>query len=436
MNLQLRNGITYMLLLSAVFFVFLVVILSNINPYLSIVSIIPILLLLYFLTKKDNLKKDHLFIFLFATCAIPHSILIGGLNISLSDVYVALLFFILPLIYTFNLKLPKTYTILFLIFFIYHFTTLGWTPNISKSIPRLLQYIEFMFMSVIILYNSSNPITIKKMLDYYLFVASIIGIIGIFYYFLYDISGPLFVLGLHKNGLGWILGSTIPIILGKIFRENNSRKIQLFFTFLLLINCFALFLTWSRGAILGVVASTIVFFIIIKKYKHIFTFSVIVTIAFFFFNLVSPSFFEQAFNFTERSSAYSRIIIFNDAKHKIDKNPIFGNGIGNYHISIPEINFSQDDPNNIFLLFLVESGFIGVSLFSLLILYIFGVAMSNIKYFKNNQELLILNGVLFSIFLSRLIHTQVDVTWVRGASLIMFSSVGLLLALTRFRNKN
>ncbi|MES5263863.1 O-antigen ligase family protein [Priestia aryabhattai] len=408
--------------------------------------------------KKKVIKPEHFLFFLLASTAIPHSILPGGLKVSISDLYLIFAFILLIIINQYKFNVPNTYFIIAIIYVTLATLSLIWADNSSKGITRLFQYFEFMIITVFVFYNIKH-VHYKKMLNGYVFISTILSLVAISFYIIQGGSGPVYMLGYHKNALGAVLGTSIPIILGlyflskeestknhlvkekrKRFRFNlsteqkvSSKKIYLIcFT----INIIGLISTLSRGALLGSIASILVLLFFIGKTKQIFIIVPLLATCISVYLYFAPSYLEQATAFDKFSSAYSRVTIFDDATKKINEHPILGEGVGNYSIEIPWINFSQDDPNNVFLLNLVEMGFIGLVAFILLILCIFIYALTNKKKHKYNNKIKILNAIFISTFTARLVHIQVDVSWVRGIGIFMFAVVGMLLALRKIDRVN
>ena len=275
------------------------------------------------------------------------------------------------------------------------------------------------------------------MLYIYIATASILSIIAILYSLQNGYNGQLYILGFHKNALGLVIGYSIPIILGFYELNKNKAKYKKIFIPLIILNTVALLLTFSRGSMLGAVSSCIILFMFMNKSKSIVIISIIIYIvSIILLNILPSNILDLFFDFSQNSSAYSRVLIFTDAIYKIKQNLWLGSGIGSYFIRLPAINFSQDDPNNVLLLNLLELGIVGLIIFILLNIYIYYYAVKNMRLFKFDKELFALNAIFISAFTARLVHVQVDVMWVRGNSLFMFAMVGMLFALRiMYKNK-
>lgn len=408
--------------------------------------------------KKKVIKAEHFIFFLLASTAIPHSILPGGIQVSFSDLYLIFAFVLLLIINQYKFNVPNTYSVIAIIYVTLAALSLIWAQDYNKGITRLFQYFEFMIITVFVFYNIKH-IHYKKMLNGYVFISAVLSLVAITFYITQGGSGPVYILGYHKNALGTVLGTSIPIVLGLYFLSKEERvtsesvkkerkrfKIKLSTKQKvpgkkIYLICFAIILiglvtTLSRGALLGSIAAIFVLLFFMGKIKQIFIIVPLLAACISIYLYFAPSYLEQATAFDKFSSAYSRVTIFDDATKKIKEHPILGEGVGNYFIEIPWIHFSQDDPNNVFLLNLVEMGLVGLVIFILLILCIFIYALNNKKKHKYNNKVKILNAILISTFTARLVHIQVDVSWVRGIGIFMFAVVGMLLALRKIDKVN
>lgn len=410
--------------------ILLILLAVPLNPYVALVLSLLFLFVSYMLYAQKTLTFENLSILLLASSAYTQAINISGINISISDVYLILSIIYLLLVSKFKIKTPKKYLIIVLLYLIYCIVSLNWTAEINKSIPRLIQYIEFMLITTVVFFNIGTLKLQKKILFLFIINSTALSFIAIFVRFTISSTEPLYFGGFHKNALGWIFGGSIPLIYGLMLLTKN-KKYRVFLFFVLISNALALIFTMSRGALLGSIAAIFALLFLSNKKKQIFILLLLLMISVFVVQAVSSQseYLSRLTDFSENSSAYSRIIIYEHAKTYIQQKPLLGWGLGNYFINLPQINFSQDDPNNLILLNIVELGYIGLLLFLLIPLYVFIKAFKNKKLFKNDPEKLILNGMLFSVFVGRLLHMQVDVSWVRGSAVLMFAVVGMMMAL-------
>ncbi|WP_455919274.1 O-antigen ligase family protein [Priestia megaterium] len=395
--------------------------------------IIPfiVILLVFIQIKKKIIKPEYFLFFLLASTAIPHSIISAGIKVSFSDIYLVIGFVSLLIINKFKFNFPKTYFSIAITYVVLSTLSLIWADEATKGISRLFQYFEFMIVTVFVFYNIKTTYY-RKMLNWYVFISTILGIIAIIFYITQGGQGPVYMLGFHKNALGTVLGTSISLIMGLYLlsrqEQLGGKKIYLL---CLIINMVGLVMSMSRGALIGSVAAIFILLFFMGKTKQIFILVPLLTICISLYLYLAPSYLERATAFDKFSSAYSRVTIYDDAVRKIKEHPLIGEGVGNYFIEIPMIHFSQDDPNNVFLLNLVELGLIGLVIFIVLLLCIFTYAIANNRKHKYNYEIRTMNAIFISGFVARLVHIQVDVSWVRGIGIFMFAMVGMMLALRK-----
>ncbi len=375
---------------------------------------------------EKKIRFEDMVIFLLALSVFPHSILKWSINVSISDIYLLIMVFFLLITKKGKIKIFKKYSILISIYLFICVVSFFISTNLKSSLIRLIQYTQYLVLTVLVFSNINSKGILKKTIYLYLIPSTVLSIIAILITIKDGYNGAIYILGYQKNALGAVVGYAIPLILG--LYQFNKYKILLSLS--LILNGIALFLTFSRGAILGSFIASFLILLFTKKIKKIFYFIINILILTSTLLVLLPDWIiNQFFDFQQNSSAYSRIIIYEDAVQKIKQNLLIGNGIGNYFIRIPSINFSQDDPSNVFLLNLVEIGIIGLIVFILILIYIYIKAIKNVKLFKYDKDLLILNSIFISCFTARIIHVQVDVMWVRGVSLFTFAMVGMLLSL-------
>lgn len=376
--------------------------------------------------KIEQSKFDKFILPLLALSVFPQSIISTGINISISDIYLVISILFMILIKRDRIIIFKKYYYLIGIYFFVCMFSFIIADEVKNTFIRFIQYLQYLVFTVIVFSNIRNVKSLKNILYMYTIIATGVGIISIIITQLNGYSGPIYVLGYQKNALGAVVGYAIPIIVGLIHLNKYKKRLII----ALIINIITLLLTSSRGAMMGSIFATII--ILANKgniVKKIIAITSLIFIIIVILISLPDNFIDRVFDFDTSSSAYSRVVIYEDAIDKIRENPILGQGIGNYFIRLGYMNFSQDDPNNVFLLSLVETGVIGLIAFISILIYIYYFSIKNAKMFKNYKDLYMLNLIFISSFTARLIHVQVDVMWVRGTSLFMFAMVGMMLAL-------
>lgn len=176
----------------------------------------------------------------------------------------------------------------------------------------------------------------------------------------------------HPNVVGayLVIGLVIVSSLFSVF-----KKVKGWF-FILLLAIFAVFITFSKGAILAMSASVIV---VAKKTRFFFLTIALLTVL-IWFSLGSILQFQIA-------SISERLMLSEAAFDIATLNPLFGVGNGRFIVELSELNLYTvsevrllQPVHNVFLLVLAESGIIGLLLFALVMLSVFKVAKSKIQF--------------------------------------------------------
>ena len=212
---------------------------------------------------------------------------------------------------------------------------------------------------------------------------------------LVEVSGQVFfrVIGLFPDPhtMAFYLGMALPFCLALFFFEEKYKKLTVLAC--LLIGC-ALFLTFSRGAYLGVLASVVFFLVAAKNFltkkdkKLLAAALLLLVVIVIFFSPVIGRFY-SIFSL-EDSSNLGRLQIWQDSFNMAKDNIILGVGMGNYPFGM---GFAQDYRNamtshNLYLDLLVELGIFG--LFSWLGLIF---VSWTIAWHARNQDLVLSLGV-------------------------------------------
>jgi len=297
--------------------------------------------------------------------------------------------------------------------------------------------ILFSFLLYIIFDSKEN--LEKVFLSIYL-SAAIVGFISIVYKTLgivtYDNRLEAFYSS--PNYLAIYLSSSIFFgfyFIAKSFLEKAYSKkffVHLFLTLLLLLS---LYFTYSYGAWLAVFIAllfTIFFSVPQKKFLiSILFFIIAATILVFQFN---TSKFSSLVNFSQRSSFSSRIMIWDASFLMIKQNPVWGIGPGNFQNSYlslqkyfsPYLEWAVPQPHNIFIAFWLQSGFMGLIGFLLLLFFIFKIFFE----INKNKKDTFLTAPLLGFFLYTVLHGLLDTTyWKNDYSFLFWICVFLIFSI-------
>ncbi len=303
-----------------------------------------------------------------------------------SSIFVCIAFFSLILNF-FNLSLDK-----FLISFLY-----------------LLRWVSYLLLFFIV---RDFDINYKKKIPYFmLFSGGMVVLGGYVQYFLYPSLRNLYYLGwdehlyrmfssfLDPNFLGSFLVLLLMLILGLLYKQFKVKNVYLgvilsAFGFVTLI---AVYLTYSRGALIMLIVSLASFLFLIGKRKIIMV-SILALILIIFF--IPKSFKTEGTNFLRTASSEARISSVQIAFKIFQTSPVYGIGFNAYRYAQNKygldnngwmVTHSGAGTDNSFIFVLATTGIIGFASFIYLVISVFMLAKKNLK---NN----FLSLVLFSSF--------------------------------------
>lgn len=391
----------------------------------AFVSLVPVVLSI-----RSHMSYQKSLAILLGCSVFPQALWSKGIHLCISDILLAAV--AIWLFATRRAVVPRTYLFLTLTYLSYALLSFLWADPWTDSIVPFIHLIDYLVAAVIVFYNAGKVSDIDRIIKAYVFFASVVAVLAIILGAAQHYSGPLFVLGLQKNALGQIVGDALPLDLGLIYIASQRGYKRRWYYFAFFVNLFALILSMSRGAMMGASVGVLMVLIlsgVLKRVSVVYGTVLTGSVLGYFVNWYvsrSSNYVSELLNLRSGSSAYTRVIMWNDVMQKIHQKPVFGHGLGTYFISIPEVNFKQQDPNNIFLLNLHDLGIVGMCLFSAIVLYILVAGLYSLKWKSISYER-ILHVCVFGGFVSQLVHWQVDVSWVRGTSLFFGAMIGLTL---------
>jgi O-antigen ligase len=210
------------------------------------------------------------------------------------------------------------------------------------------------------------------------------------------------------------------IIIGVYFFKEQPK---FYLLSLALIN-FSFYQTKSYAAWVAVFVA-LMFLVIMQSKKAIYRWKKLLILIF----LVGAVFFLQKgtdkldslLNFKERSSAYSRGMIWRSAVKIGLDNPIFGIGPGNFQNKYleyqkyfpPYLEWAVPQPHNLFLALWLQSGLVGLVGF-LWLIFLWGKEFIKISKWRNEDF------ILFGIISYMLLHGIVDTTYFKNDLAVIF----------------
>ncbi|MGN7457892.1 O-antigen ligase family protein [Paenibacillus pasadenensis] len=362
------------------------------------------------------------------------SVVVGGINISLSDVWLFMILFF-AVAELDRLRLRVGYLFASGAYLAWCSVSFFWAGDVMKSFAPFVQFFEFMVAGVIVFGSLTQKTSVIRILKFYAVMATMLGLASVLFAIATRSFSALYFLDYHKNALGAIVGNNIPLLVGLLLLPEFKRR-RVWIIAALSISSLSLLITTSRGSMLGAIVGVCILFFLIYRVRLVVLFATLGAGLFWLYTrFIAPDYLESFTRTDQFSSAYSRVTIYNDVWAKIQEAPMLGHGLGNYFIEIIYLGFRQNDPNNVFLLNLVEIGLVGLVLFIVLMAYFFVQALKNRRAFRSNANYLVLSATLFGCFVSQLAHIQVDVSWLRGTGLFMFGCGAMMLCLPHLKEE-
>lgn len=255
--------------------------------------------------------------------------------------------------------------------------------------------------------------------------------------------------------LGGYLATILPIYFYFLLNNKNKKftALYVFFTFTVL---FALFSTYSRGAIISTLAGILIFLFLVK-FKKIPYFIIPLILSFLFFILSEKILLvkKQNFNLTSRvititnkkdPSIKARVSTYKSSLNIIKKYPL-GIGPGNFTYLFPKYReighlkalgrdvTTATETHNFFLTIATSFGFAGLLSFLFFLFCFFYKNLTILKQKLKDEETLFF--VLITSLISFLIQAQFNLPEISTYSLffILMALVDNLISKNKFENK-
>ena len=183
--------------------------------------------------------------------------------------------------------------------------------------------------------------------------------------------------------------------------QKKSKYTSLFLSTILLGTLGAIFLTYSRSALLMFLAGSITFLILINKKKLIF---ILMGILILFFIVISPLFYIENTNLLRTASSEARLETSRNALKIIQDHPILGVGFNAYRYAQIKYNFRNAHPlfmshadsgvDNSFLFVLATTGIIGFIAYISLWFFILKMAVVRKKHELSIAGVLVIASIV------------------------------------------
>lgn len=225
--------------------------------------------------------------------------------------------------------------------------------------------------------------------------------------------------------------------LAKSLSEKISSKKTMLHLILHVTMLSSLYFTYSYASWIALCLSLLVclfFAKINRRYLFAGTLSIIILFVMFFFFQKNTEKFSSLENLSSRSSLASRLTIWQVSTLLIKENPIVGVGPGNFQSAYlskqfffkPYLEWAVPQPHNIFLAFWLQSGFLGMAGFLLLLFFIF----RNLLFLSKNKKDIAIAIHLLGFFIYFILHGLVDTTyWKNDLSFLFWIAAFATIAL-------
>jgi O-antigen ligase len=311
-----------------------------------------------------------------------------------------------------------------IIFAALQWVSLIWSSNPHRTVVFAIQAVE-LFIAYPLLFGSlpRSIAHIEKALVVLLVGTAVMAVVLLIVYARNPDARTVgtYLPGLNKNAAGAYESFGIVIAFALLLRRRGFRW---WLIAILLLDTGGLVASASRGAMLGAAAGVAIVSLMMRRGK-LAPLMVFVMLGAVYFAVIAPSEAQKTQAAGSQSSASARIVIWQSAIDQIEHQPFLGVGGGAYW---DPLHF-QGDPNNTILRTWAEVGIPGlVTLLYLLIA--FARTIPPWRRFAD-RDVSALAAACAGIFVCQFMHGQVDVSWTRGTSSIMFAALGLMLALDR-----
>lgn len=271
---------------------------------------------------------------------------------------------------------------------------------------------------VVVLNAIKNGKQVQKIISSLFFSGFWVSLIALFYFFSHNLTydGRLKAFYESPNHLAMYLSPILILSLYLYFVFD--KKIIKFFLFaahcsLLVV----LYLTYSYGAWIGLIASLFFLLATIKKQKKIFYLigiMFLIVASFFAFQINSQK-FQGMIDFSYPSLS-SRFVIWQSAWEIIKDQPFNGIGPGlfqeyylKYQVTLePYLEWAVPQPHNLFLAFWLQTGLLGLLGFIWLLLRFFRIKINSLAI------------ILMATMICVLIHGLVDTTYWKNDLAVVF----------------
>jgi hypothetical protein len=248
--------------------------------------------------------------------------------------------------------------------------------------------------------NFKKKILIKLLV----LIGVIILVVGLIQFFFYPDLISLYKFGWDKhihrmfsifldpNFAGAFFVLYLLFIGSLIFKNLNRKKVRIvfFYSIIASITLIAIYMTYSRSALLMLLVSSTIFFFLIRMKRLIL---IMIAVTAFYVYIVFPNFYIENTNLFRVNSSMERIKSAAIGMQIIEKNMVFGVGFNAYRYALEKYNFRSEKTlypshadagtDNSFLFVMATSGVVGLIAYLSIFFLLFKKVYRQAKEGKN-----------------------------------------------------
>ena len=308
--------------------------------------------------------------------------------------------------------------------------------NTFISLLYLIRWVAYAFIYLIVFDFDAK---FKNKLSYLLlFSGTLVVIGGYIQYFLYPSLRNLFYLGWDEHlyrmfssffdpnfaGVFFVIFFLYSLTLGLKSLKNKRGITSLIIFVITGFDLLAIYLTYSRSAILMLLLSIITYLFLLGKKKWIIVIVLAIILAIF---ILPKSFQTEGTNFLRAASSEQRIEATSKAISIFESSPLYGVGFDAYRYAQNKIGLnniywqithSGAGTDNSFIFVLATTGVIGFIVYVWLLYKIIQIGLSNLK--KNSYSIVLITSVIGllvgSLFINSLFYVFIlEWIWILAA---------------------
>jgi len=367
-----------------------------------------------------------IFVLLFWVAEVGRIQLSNGIAISLNDVLLSLVILVWVVNHLFRkqkfvlgqlFKPMLFFVTIGLISLLLNFPNLG-VNNLLASSLYLARWIAYALIYVIA--NEFEP-RFKKIISYsLLFSGSIVVVLGYIQFFFYPSLRNLYYLGWDEHLYRMFSSLLDPNFAGAFFAIFFLYTITFLGSYLakkelirsLLIGLIsvgtfiALYLTYSRSALIMLLIGVIIYLCLIGKKKFIVLAILLILLSVF---ILPKSFATEGTNFLRAASSEARIKTVQEALTIIQKSPLYGVGFNAYRYAgnrlgiVTGLDWMDSHggagTDNSFLFVLATTGIVGLTVYLYFLYRVFALGISNMR---KNKYAIVLISLLAGLIINSL----------------------------------